>query len=131
MGQLWQAPAVRVRRWRDHSTGRVRLQHREAKHLALAGPFGRQVGEPGNSHARRKPSIDGRFDEVGREEGERDCHVDLARSAALASGDAFGSRSGVGDKLVEPAASSRDRCHKERTTLRTDRAGVFGLHGFG
>jgi hypothetical protein len=47
------------------------------------GPFGRQVGEPGNSHAMRKPSIDGRFDEVGREEGQRDCHVDLPRSAAL------------------------------------------------
>jgi hypothetical protein len=60
-----------------------------------------------------------------------DCHVDLPRSAALASGDAFGSRVGVGDKLVEPAASSRDRCHKERATLRTDRAGLFRLHGFG
>ena len=61
------------------------LQHRESKHLARAGPFGRQVGETGNSHAEREPSINGRLDEVGREEGERDCHVDLARSAALAS----------------------------------------------
>jgi hypothetical protein len=26
-----------------------RLQRRESKHLALAGPFGRQVGETGNS----------------------------------------------------------------------------------
>jgi len=68
MGQLWQAPAVRVRRWRDHSTGRVRLQHREAKHLALAGPFGRQVGKTGNSHTVRELPINGRLDEVGREE---------------------------------------------------------------
>jgi hypothetical protein len=37
-----------------------RLQHWEAKHLALAGPFGRQIGETRNSHAVRKPSINGR-----------------------------------------------------------------------
>ena len=52
-----------------------------AKHLALAGPFGRQAGETGNSHAVREPSINGRLDEVGREEGERDCHVDLPLGA--------------------------------------------------
>ena len=33
-----------------------RLQHWEAKHLALAGPFGRQIGETRNSHAVREPS---------------------------------------------------------------------------
>jgi hypothetical protein len=41
-----------------------------SKHLALARPFGRQVGETGNSHAVREPSINSRLDEVGREEGE-------------------------------------------------------------
>jgi hypothetical protein len=46
------------------------VQDWEAKHLALAGPFGRQVGETGDSHAVREPSINGRLDEVGREEGE-------------------------------------------------------------
>jgi hypothetical protein len=55
------------------------LQHRESKHLALA--VGRQVGQSGNSHAVREPSINGRLDEVGREEGERDCHVDLPLGA--------------------------------------------------
>ena len=44
------------------------LQHRESKHLALA--VGRQVGQSGNSHAVREPSINGRLDEIGREEGE-------------------------------------------------------------
>jgi hypothetical protein len=29
----------------------------------------------------REPSINGRLDEVGREEGERDCHVDLPLGA--------------------------------------------------
>jgi hypothetical protein len=36
------------------------------------GTIGRQVGETGNSHAVWEPSINGRRDEVGREEGERD-----------------------------------------------------------
>jgi hypothetical protein len=51
---------------------------RKSKHLTLAGPFGRQVGEAGNSHAVREASFDRSLDEVGREEGKRDSHVDLA-----------------------------------------------------
>jgi two-component system phosphate regulon sensor histidine kinase PhoR len=31
---------------------------RKPEHLILAGPFGRQVGEAGNSHAMRKASFD-------------------------------------------------------------------------
>jgi hypothetical protein len=108
-----------------------RLQHRESKHLVLAGPFGRQVGKTGNSHTVRELPINGRLDEVGREECERDRHVDLARSAALASGDAFGSGSGVGNKLVEPAASPRDRCDQDCTVLRPDWASTCRLCRFG
>ena len=51
------------------------LQHREAKHLALAGPFGRQVGETGNSHAVWEPSIDRCLDEIWCEEGEREIRL--------------------------------------------------------
>jgi hypothetical protein len=43
---------------------------RQAEHLALLRPFGRQVGETGNAHAVRKPTIDGGFDEIRGEEGE-------------------------------------------------------------
>jgi hypothetical protein len=49
------------------------LPHGKTKHLALTGPFRGQVGETGKSHTVREPSINGRLDEVGREEGERDC----------------------------------------------------------
>ena len=52
------------------------------EHLVLAGPFGRQVGEADHSHARGESSVDRGLDEVGREEGERDSHVDLADAAA-------------------------------------------------
>ena len=46
------------------------LPHGKTKHLVLTGPFRGQVGETGNSHTVREPSINGRLDEVGREEGE-------------------------------------------------------------
>jgi hypothetical protein len=36
----------------------------KAEHLALLRPLGRQVGETGNSHAGRKPTIDGGFDDT-------------------------------------------------------------------
>jgi len=59
--------------WRD---GRARASFRtlpllrsKAEHLVLAGPFGWQVGEAGNSHAMREPPVDGGLDEIGREEG--------------------------------------------------------------
>ena len=66
------------------------LLGRKPEHLVLAGPFGRQVGEADNSHAMWKASFDRSFDEVGREEGKRDCHVDLADTAAVSRRDAFG-----------------------------------------
>ena len=62
-----------VAEWRD---GRARASFRtlpllrsKAEHLVLAGPFGWQVGEAGNSHAMREPPVDGGLDEIGREEG--------------------------------------------------------------
>ena len=57
----------------------VRLLRRKAEQLVLAGPLRRQVGEASNAHAVGEPTIDGRFDEIGRKESQRDCHVDLSR----------------------------------------------------
>jgi hypothetical protein len=56
------------RRQRLGSNGE--LLRRKSEQLVLAGPFSRQVGEAGNSHAMRKASFDRSLDEVGREEGE-------------------------------------------------------------
>src|SRR5437899_7800616 len=85
------------------------LLRRKPKHLVLAGPFGRQVGEADYSHAMRKASFDRRLDEVGREEGERHRHVDLADAAALSCRDVFRICRGVGDELIEPAAAADNR----------------------
>jgi hypothetical protein len=49
----------------------------------LPGPFGWQVGEASYAHAVRESAINGSFDEIGCEEGKRDCHVYFA-DAALA-----------------------------------------------
>ena len=55
----------------------------------------------------RKPSFDRRLDEVGREEGERDRHVDLSNAAALSLRDGFHVCGWVSRKLLEPSASAR------------------------
>jgi len=40
---------------------RARLLCRKAEHLALSGPFRRQVGEASDAHATREPAIDDLF----------------------------------------------------------------------
>jgi hypothetical protein len=72
------------------------LPRRKSEHLVLPEPFGRHVAEAGYSHAMGEPALDGRFDEIGREECERDRHVDLADTASLSLRDTFQ----VGEKLV-------------------------------
>ncbi|HWX27706.1 MAG TPA: hypothetical protein VNZ53_09750 [Steroidobacteraceae bacterium] len=51
------------------------LLRSKAEHLVLAGPFGRQVGEAGNSHPMREPPVDGGLEEIGREEGKRSGYI--------------------------------------------------------
>jgi hypothetical protein len=48
----------------------------KAEHLVLSGPFCRQVDEASNAHALTGPAVYGGFDETGREESQRNCHID-------------------------------------------------------
>ena len=66
-------------------------------------PLGGHVGEAGHSHAMRQPPGDGRFREIGRQEGKRDRHVDLANAAPLALGNAFRICVRVGKKFIKVA----------------------------
>jgi hypothetical protein len=91
----------------------------------LPRPLGGHVGEARHSHAMRQPSRDGRFHEIGRQEGKRDRHVDLPNAAPLALGDAFRIWVRVGKKFVEPAAAARNRCDQERAGLPADRTNVL------
>jgi hypothetical protein len=61
----------------------------KAKCLMLLGPFGGQVGETGNAHAMWESTFNGRLDEIGSEERERDRHVDLADTACFACRNSF------------------------------------------
>ncbi len=82
------------------------LLRSKGEHLVLAGPFGWQVGEAGNSHPMREPPVDGGLDEIGREEGKRDCHIHLADAAPLSLGDAVHGCRFRGDKFIEPTSSA-------------------------
>ena len=97
----------------------------KAEHLVLAGPFGWQVGEAGNSHPMREPPVDGGLDEIGREEGKRDCHIHLANAAPLSLGDAVRGCRFRGDKFIEPTAPAGDRCDQGGAIFRTYRPGVL------
>jgi hypothetical protein len=124
---LWpRNPVSRKQRPREAETRfECRLRRRKSEHLVLARPLGGHVGEAGHSHAMRQPAHDGRFHEIGRQEGKRDRHVDLPNAAPLALGDAFRICVRVGKKFVEPAAASRDRCDQERAGLRAYRTSVL------
>src|SRR6476659_38117 len=100
------------------------LPHGKPKHLALTGPFRGRVGETSKSQTVREPSINGRLDEVGREEGERDCLVDLTDAAALAACDGFGAGLGIGHEFLEPTAPPRNRCNQQRAAFGTDGSGL-------
>jgi hypothetical protein len=55
----------------------------EAKCFELPAPFGRSIAESLDADAARQATFDRRFDEVRREECERNRHVDLTQTAFL------------------------------------------------
>jgi hypothetical protein len=76
----------------------------------------------------REPSRDGRIDKIGRQEGKRDRHVDLADAAPLALGDALGIRVCAGKKFGEPAAARAiDATRSARDSERIGRACCGGI----
>ena len=80
---------------RDTETGStetrfdVALTGSEAKDSPLARPFGRQIGKTGHAHAMRKPAVNRGLDEIGGEEGERECPVHVSDAGLLALDNAF------------------------------------------
>ena len=78
----------------------MRLLPRKAEHLVLLGPFGWQVAEASDAHAVGEPTIDGRFDQIGREESKRDGHVDLSRAAVFSRRDAVRTGCWISDEFI-------------------------------
>jgi hypothetical protein len=52
----------------------------------LAGPFGRSIAQASDADPARQSSFDGSLHEVGREERERDRHIDLSNAAFVTGG---------------------------------------------
>jgi hypothetical protein len=87
----------------------VKLFRRQATHLVLAGPFNRHVTKARYAHSVREPAINGRFDKVGRKEGKRDRHVDLASAAAFALSDTFSACCRLNNEFVKPTEYFRPK----------------------
>jgi hypothetical protein len=70
----------------------------------------RPAGQRGErAHAVRERTVDCSSDQIGCKEGERDCHVHLARRAALAFGNRFGSCDLVDDEFFKPTTAASNR----------------------
>jgi hypothetical protein len=74
----------------------------------LASPLDWGIAQSGDADAAWQLAIDSSLDETGREEGERQSHVDLPNAATLSLRDAFHICFCVSDKLFEPTPASRD-----------------------
>ena len=76
----------------------------------MARPLGRSIAQASDADAVRQSSFDGGLHESGREEGERDRHIDLSNGAFLARSDLLGTGDGAGDDLIKPMSPTCDRC---------------------
>ena len=65
--------------------GGLQLFRIESERLKLPAPFGRRIAEPLDADAAGQTTFYRCFDKIGREEGERDGHIDMPNAAFLAS----------------------------------------------
>ena len=77
----------------------------QTEHAVLARPFGREFAKTRDTHSIRQTTFDGRLDEVGCKECERDRHVDLAHAAVLSLRDRFNSDCRVRHEFAQPPSS--------------------------
>jgi len=95
----------------------------------LAGPLGRSIAEASDADAARQSSLDGRLHEVGREERERDRHIDLSNAAFVAGGNLLDTGHGASNNLIKPTPAARDRCDECGAGLGANRPTVVRQHG--
>jgi hypothetical protein len=95
----------------------------------LARPLDWRIAQSGDANPTGESTFNGRLHKIGRNEGKRYCHVDLAYAAPFALRDAFDAGFCVIDKLVEPPASPGDRRDQGRARFRADGTSVLGIEG--
>src|SRR5262249_46016296 len=84
--------------------------NRVTEHSILARPLGRSIAQASDADAARQSSLDGCPHEFGREERERDRHVDLSNAAFVARSDLLDTGDGAGNDLIKPTSATRNRC---------------------
>jgi hypothetical protein len=88
----------------------------------LAGPLGRSITQTRDADATRQSAFDGSLHEFGREERERDRHIDLSNAAFVARGNLLDTGDSAGDDLIKPTPAARDRCDERRAGFATSRS---------
>src|SRR5439155_9335108 len=74
--------------------------NRQTEHRILAGPLRRSIAETHDANPPRQSSFDGGLHEIGREESERDRHIDLSNAASLPRSDLLDTGDGAGNNLI-------------------------------
>src|SRR5260370_5581203 len=120
--RLWGAPRIH---------GEL-LKHCSLKSTAvarlLAGPLGRSIAQASDADAARQSSFDGSLHELGREERERDRHIDLSNAAFVACSNLRDTGHGAGNNLIKPTAAARDRCDECGAGLGANGSTVVRRH---
>src|SRR5712671_3631270 len=88
--------------------------------LVLPRPFDGQITQARDPQPVRQMPIDCGFDEIGRKESQRYCHVDFAHAACGAGGDALGRGRRILNQLLEPTAPLRNRSNQCRFRLKAN-----------
>jgi hypothetical protein len=84
--------------------------NRQTEHRVLAGPLGRSIAQASDADAARQSSFDGGLHQVGREERERDRHIDLSNAAFVTRSNLLDIGHGASNNLIKPTPAARDRC---------------------
>src|SRR5205807_5059252 len=94
----------------------------------LTGPLGRSIAQASDADAARQSSFDGSLHEVGREERERDRHIDLSNAAFVAGSNLLDTSHGASNNLIKPTPAARDRCDECGAGLGANRSTVVRRH---
>ena len=78
----------------------------QTEHRGLARPLGRSIAQTRDADPARQSPLDGSLHEFGREEGERDCHIDLPKAAFVPRGNLLDSGDGAGNDLSKPMSAA-------------------------
>src|SRR6266480_5801922 len=101
----------------------------QTEHRVLARPLGWSIAQTRDADPARQSPLDGSLHEFGREEGERDCHIDLSNAAFLARSNVLDTGVGAGNNLIKPTPAACYRCDERRAGLGAYRSTVVWRRG--